>query len=202
MDERPINRLKKDNNLTPVSFDSLLAFLGPDRESAALAYIELRRALFTYFAIRGMSSPDEMADETINRVTARLAEIAREYEGDPALYFYGVCQRVHQEYLRKAYSQRQFDSACPSATSLPAATKSDDIESDYACLEQCLERLPANHRELVVRYYQQEQKAKTDRKLLAQELGIAVNALRIRAHRIRLTLQHCVRDCLESVTVH
>ena len=63
-----------DNSLTSASFDSLLAQLGPDRESAARAYIELRRALFIFFATRGAASPDEMTDETINRVARRLSE--------------------------------------------------------------------------------------------------------------------------------
>ncbi|HMB27307.1 MAG TPA: hypothetical protein VKS99_04340, partial [Blastocatellia bacterium] len=63
-----------DNSLTPASFDSLLAQLGPDRESAARAYLDLRRALFIFFATRGAASPDEMTDETINRVARRLSE--------------------------------------------------------------------------------------------------------------------------------
>jgi len=199
---RVIILMNKDWVLTQQAFDSLLTWLDTDRERAAAKYETIRVRLIKILTCRGCCDAEELADETINRVTGRLAQITGEYEGDPALYFYGVCQRVHREYLRKAHSQRQFDSACPSATSLAAPTINDGIESDYACLEQCLERLPADHRELVVRYYQHEQKAKTDRKLLAQELGIAVNALRIRAHRIRLTLESCVRNCLEQQPAH
>src|SRR5262249_34418876 len=80
MVEGPINRLKIDNSLTLASFDRLLAILGPDRESAAMAYIDLRLALFTYFAARGAACPDEMADETINRGARRLSEGARSEE--------------------------------------------------------------------------------------------------------------------------
>lgn len=75
----------------------------------------------------------------------------------------------------------------------------EDIEPEYRCLEHCLEQLLPENRDLVVRYYQQERQAKIDhRKMLASELGIAVNALRLRAHRIRLTLQRCVLDCLDQ----
>jgi hypothetical protein len=56
---------------------------------------------------------------------------------------------------------------------------------------------------LVLEYYRQERKAKIDhRKLLAAELGIAVNALRIRAHRIRRSLEQCVHTCLEQQPAH
>ena len=37
---------------------------------------------------------------------------------------------------------------------------------------------------------------------LQEELGIAVNALRIRAHRIRRSLEQCVHSCLEQQPAH
>ena len=93
-------------------------------------------------------------------------------------------------------------SGSPSAASsstTPTVSLTDDIESEYQCLESCLDHLPAENRDLVVQYYQKEKQAKIEhRKRLATEFGIAVNALRIRAHRIRLTLQHCVEDCLQQ----
>jgi DNA-directed RNA polymerase specialized sigma24 family protein len=62
-----------------------------------------------------------------------------------------------------------------------------------------MEQLPQGNRELVLEYYRDEKRAKINhRKELAERMGIAPNALRIRAHRIRLTLQQCVRACLEQ----
>jgi len=106
---------------------------------------------------------------------------------------------VHLEYLRK-YQKKQADVAVDSATlNVAPRTLDDDIEPEYECLERCLDHLPSDNRKLVVEYYQQERQAKIEhRKRLARELGIAVNALRIRAHRIRLALQRCVLDCLEQ----
>jgi hypothetical protein len=50
----------------------------------------------------------------------------------------------------------------------------------------------------VLEYYRGEKKAKIDhRKKLAEKYEIALNALRIRAHRIRAQLYECVKDCLE-----
>ena len=191
--------MKKEWVLTQDAFDTLLDWLDADRERAGSKYEAIRLRLIKIFTCRGCSEAEELADETINRVSARVAELASSYEGDPALYFYGVSQKVHLEYLR-GYHKKQADLAVDSVT-LNAAPISldDDIEPEYECLERCLEHLPADSRKLVLEYYQQERHAKIEhRKLLATELGIAVNALRIRAHRIRLVLQQCVRDCLEQ----
>ena len=140
---------------------------------------------------------EDLADETINRVAARIGDVARDYEGDPASYFYGVCQNVHFEYVRKkdVLDTRDF----PGSNSVTLRTNlSDDCEPEYQCLERCLGHLSNKNRDLVLRYYQGEKQAKIDeRKLQALELGIAVNALRIRAYRIRIQLERCVLDCLK-----
>jgi DNA-directed RNA polymerase specialized sigma24 family protein len=82
--------------------------------------------------------------------------------------------------------------------STASAGLTEDFEAEYQCLEACLGNVSGETRDLVVRYYEMEGQAKIERrKQLAVELGIAVNALRIRAHRIRLGLQRCVRNCLE-----
>jgi hypothetical protein len=62
-----------------------------------------------------------------------------------------------------------------------------------------MEHLTSKSRELVSVYHREEKKAKIDgRKELADRLGIGVNALRIRAHRIRAGLQECVVLCLSK----
>jgi DNA-directed RNA polymerase specialized sigma24 family protein len=79
----------------------------------------------------------------------------------------------------------------------PPEPEEEGAEQEYECLRRCIERLPLHNRELVLQYYQDEKRAKIDnRKLLAERLGIALNALRIRAHRIRAALQKCVEECL------
>ena len=74
-----------------------------------------------------------------------------------------------------------------------------DIEPEFECLEQCLDELSSDSRKLVLEYYQHEKHAKIHhRRRLADELGIAANALRIRAHRMRRALRECVHNCLEE----
>jgi len=192
--------MKKDWVLTQDAFDTLLDWLDADRERAGRKYESIRLRLIKIFTCRGCHDAEELADETINRVVARVVELASGYEGDPALYFYGVSQKVHLEYLRKAHSQPiNLPLAAESSQTAQAVDLTSDIEPEYDCLERCLEELSPDNRDLVLRYYQQERKAKIEhRKSLATELGIAVNALRIRAHRIRLVLQRCVRNCIEQ----
>src|SRR6185295_8842009 len=196
--------MKKGWVLTQDSFDRLLSWLDADRERAGRKYQEIRVRLIKIFTCRGCYEAEELADETINRVIARVDDVLNGYQGDPALYFYGVSQKVQLEYVRKSRVRDVEGSVETAANPIPAsATLTDETERDYECLERCLEQLPADNRRLVLGYYQEERKAKIDhRKLLAAELGIAVNALRICAHRIRRALEICVRECLEQQTAH
>jgi DNA-directed RNA polymerase specialized sigma24 family protein len=182
--------MNQESSLTQKSFDSLLAWLDADRDQAGKKYEEIRRRLIKIFACRGRPDADELADETINRVTSKAAKIAKEYVGDPALYFYGVAQKVYLESVRKR----------PPVVMPPApVVNSDEIEREYECLEHCMEQLSASNRELILEYYRNDKRAKVEyRKTLAEKMGIAQNAVRIRAYRIRSFLQQCVQSCLEQ----
>src|SRR5262245_10094206 len=92
--------MKKNWVLSQESFDALLNWLDPDRERAGHRYEEIRQRLIKIFTGRGCHEPDQLADETINRVTTRLNDIKEEFTGEPARYFYAVANRVHMEYLR------------------------------------------------------------------------------------------------------
>jgi RNA polymerase sigma factor (sigma-70 family) len=182
-----ISTRKKNWALSQEVFDTFLDWLSVDREQAGKKYEEIRRKLIKLFTCRGCTVAEDLADETINRVTKKVHEIKDTYVGDPANYFYGVAHNVHLEYLRKRAE----------AVPPPPPQPSDDIEQEYECLEQCMQTLPPQNRELVLQYYQEEKRAKIDhRRKLAHNLGIELNALRIRAHRIRASLQDCMRQCL------
>lgn len=183
--------MNKEWVLTQESFDALLAWLDPNRELAGRKYEDIRTRLIKIFSCRGCYEPEDLADETINRVTNKLKDIETSFIGERARYFYGVANKVHLEYLRRK-----------PAPSLPPPTHDPDaIEREYNCLEQCMQLLTAHNRDLVLQYYQEDKQAKIDhRKQLAEQLGIALNALRIRAHRIRASLQECVQDCVQEAT--
>jgi RNA polymerase sigma factor (sigma-70 family) len=197
--------MKNQRVVTQQAFDQLLNWLDADRDSAGSKYEKIRVRLIKIFACRGCGEADDLADETINRVTLKLGQIAESYSGDPALYFYGVAQKVHLEYLRQKLPVQESALAGrePGGQTAWPPDAPGEVEQEYACLEQCMDHLPSENRRLVLEYYQEEKRAKIDhRKKLADQLGIAVNALRIRAHRIRSQLQQCVESCLDQAPAH
>ncbi len=175
-----------DRSPTKEDFNRLLSWLDPDRERAGERYEKIRRKLILIFASRGWSSPEEMADDCINRVIKKLPEIEQEYKGSQEFYFLGVVPYIEKEWRRKL---RPIE--------IPPAPEPDfEIEESLACLDQCLDHLPPATRQLVLEYYHEEKKAKIDhRSALAERLGLTVNGLRIRAHRIRQRLEKCVLEC-------
>jgi hypothetical protein len=49
---------------------------------------------------------------------------------------------------------------------------------------------------LLIRYYRSDKRAKIDgRQLLAEELGLGLNALRIQVFRLRNAMRRCVEKC-------
>lgn len=179
--------MKKNWVLSQEAFDKLLDWLDSDREQAGIKYEEIRRRLIKIFTGRGCEDAEDLADETINRVTSKLDEIQVEFEGDRARYFYGVANKVLMEYLRPKPP--------PPPPSPPDSTRS---EHESRCLDECIASLSEEHRYLLLEYYRAEGKDKIEkRKKLAGKLGIAPNALRIRAYRIRVALQQCVEKCID-----
>jgi DNA-directed RNA polymerase specialized sigma24 family protein len=188
--------MNKEWTLTQAALDSLLTWLDPDREKAGERYEAIRTRLIKIFTCRGCPEAEDLADETINRVTSKLGELAEGYQGDPALFFYGVAKKVRQEYDRRKFKR----ASPPTTTTLttPPAPEEEENSVEHYCLEECMRALPAEQRTIVVEYYRGEKRAKIEnRKRLALKLGVAINALRIRAHRIRAALQSCVEECVE-----
>jgi RNA polymerase sigma factor (sigma-70 family) len=175
--------------MSPESFEALLCWLDPDREKAGLKYEQIRSGLINFFTGRGHCEAEDLADETINRVISRLHEVSNQITGERARYFYGVARKVQLEYLRRKLPNPPAESA----------KDSDRVELEYRCLEKCIAKLSPENRALVMRYYEADGREKIDkRKQLADELGIAPNALRIRAYRIRAALQKCLEQCVED----
>lgn len=184
---------------TQESFDRLLAWLDKDRERAGLKYEEIRLTLVKFFAWRGCTDAEDLADETINRVNRRVEELTQTYEGDPTRYFFGVARNMVKEWRRQENTQPLSHSTL--ALAEIETTPVDDSLRLRECLEECLQRLPGAERELVLNYYEKSKQAKIDfRKLLARSLEVEPTALRVRVHRIRAKIQKCVERCLARET--
>ena len=188
--------MKKGWVLTQELLDTLLDWLDPDRESAGHKYETIRLRLIKVFTSRGCPEAEELADETINRVASKLSEIVNEWEGDPILYFFKVAQYVFAEHRTKE-SRREMLNQDPVV--MPIVTEENENNLEYECLLHCLEVLRINERTLVVNYYEHQGHAKIKQhQQMANAMGIAINALRIRAFRIRKTLRECVQECVAA----
>ena len=178
--------------LTREDLEALLAALGPDREQAALQYEQIRRKLVRLFEWRGCAFPDDLADETINRVARKMAEGVR--PDNPYGYFCGVAHLVYKEVLRRQAREHAALEAGdwpPFSAGEPAADRRLEILSD------CLQLLDTDQRRLVLDYHRDENHICT-RKDLSRELGVRMNALRIRVHRLRRKLEECIAEKLQS----
>lgn len=199
MSSFPSRSRNRQTELTPETFAQLLNWLAPDPDRAGEKYEQIRRGLIKIFRCRGSSIPEELADETINRVAAKLSEIVPGYAGEPAPYFYAVADKIYLEYSRTTSAQLR---------PLPAEVaekkpSSAEMELKYKCLEDCLGRLPAHSREIIHLYYGHSGSGREKiarRKQMAEQLGIETSILWLRAHRIRQSLKKCVSQCFQSKT--
>ena len=194
---------REDRVLNPTAFNRLLAWLDDGQESQGETYLEMRRRLVAYFDRRNRQAADDLADETLNRVARTLETDGVIETSPPARYCYVVARFVLLEDVRRARSVNQvaepwgLDAA---AFRDPKVGARDDEtarkEERLDCLDRCLQELRPEQRELVLEYYRDTKRQKIDRRqALARRLGISMNALAIRASRIRAVLQSCVSAC-------
>lgn len=192
---------KKDRNLTEQAFNRLLVWLDEGSDSQGQKYLEMRARLVSYFDRKNCSAPDELADQTFNRIARRLEEEGITEDDAPARYCYIVARFVFLEYWRRKQKEQAM---LTYLGNLGHANSSIDEAGDQrqkllSCLERCLETLDSTQREIIARYYSGQEREKiNNRRELAQHLGISPDALTIRACRIRDKLEACVSRCLNA----
>jgi DNA-directed RNA polymerase specialized sigma24 family protein len=188
---------REEPTFTEFAFSRLLEWLDDGVGSDGEAYLQMRRRLVSYFDRRGRPSADELADETLNRVGRTLEKTGRIAITPPARYCYVVARFVLLEDIRRGYKYSSLDEE--RSADVPRASLFEESEEDVAreqrleCLECCLQKLKSAQRELIVEYYRGAGRQKIERRRdLANRLGISMNALAIRASRIRDALEACV----------
>ena len=196
--------MKKHWILSENAFQQFLHWLDEGTDSGGEKYLEMRRRLVAYFDRRNCASPDELADETLNRVARKLEEVGHISDAAPPQYCYIVAKFVLLESFRSPETrQTNIDDVslarqAKSNLSTPPSNHAEHAAHDkrMQCLEECLRKLPAGDQKLIVDYYQGEQRAKIERRgQMAKSLGITMNALTIRACRWRAKLESCVKKC-------
>jgi len=194
--DRPISR-KSKWVLTPESFNDLLLWLDQDRNQAAQKYESIYYALVKRFRQLGVSDPEELADQTMDRVARKLPTIISNYKGERKAYFFSLAYYVYIEYLRRAVITSLPTTDFPHPN-LPGTEELFEKELLDSCLEHCLAKLDAKNRDLIREYYHGDRRDKIrSRKELAGRLGITLAYLRLKAQRVRTELKSCILDCLE-----
>jgi DNA-directed RNA polymerase specialized sigma24 family protein len=173
------------------AFARLLDRLGPDSDSAGLAYETLRRTLVGFFTWRGAATPEECADETLDRLASRLDEGVEVH--DVPRFARGIARLVLLEHWRRPEARRSELDDRPG----PASTSTPGDEALHSCLDRCLSELPPDGGKLILAYYVDEGRGRIERRReLARALGVSDTALRNRAQRLRERLERCITDCL------
>lgn len=190
-----------------MAFGRLLAWLDGGVDSRGQTYVEIRRRLVFYFDRRNRPSPEDLADDTLNRVARTLEENGTIEVTPPARYCYVIARFVLLEDLRRReHAFARLDDprggeihpgADTSFREPDEATSSR--EHRFACLERCLDQLKPEQRLLILEYYRDTGREKIERRReLARRMGLSMNALAIRACRIRDTLESCVASCCQK----
>jgi DNA-directed RNA polymerase specialized sigma24 family protein len=181
--------------LTAVAFDKLLERFSSNRDEAGIQYELARRKVIRFFEWRLVGTAEEYADETMNRVARRIDE-GQNIDRVMA-YIFGVARVILKEIIKERERapialDDTPDGLCQSAPEVL------DPDMRQICFDQCLETLEIESRKLILDYYEGDGRAKIQkRQQLANKFQIPLNALRIRVHRIRKTLENCIADCLE-----
>jgi RNA polymerase sigma factor (sigma-70 family) len=191
--------MPRNLDIPPESFDEMLAWLNPDRELAGSIYLQLRRSLVKIFAWNHCTDPEGMTDETFDRVAKQVHDLRKTFQGDPKLFFYGVARNLVKEYQKKIKSYVPIeDIELPVSPPQEAEEESSEMRED--CLRFCLQKLTSEKRDLVLAYYAKEKQAKINHRIeMARQLGVSTETLRVRMHRIRATLEECIKHCLDGL---
>lgn len=183
----------KNRDLTPENLEGLLVLLDPDRERAGEQYELLRAKLIRIFEWRGSSSPEDGADETLDRIARKVA--AGEVIRDVHAFAGGVARLIWLESLKRERRARAALEQLPQSEEVVV-----EPDQRMECFRSCLGSLPSDARALVIEYYRKEKSAKIEsRKRLAESLGIAHGTLRLRVYRLRAQLEQCVENCLKKL---
>lgn len=186
------------STLTTSSFQLLLDRLDND----PVKYEELRLRIGHLLRWRGCtdSHVDELVDLTFDRVAAKLA--SGEQVDNINAFSAAVARFIWLEHSRKNKAEAVGDDL-PETPVEPVVEFLDDPDTRVRCLRRCVAtKLSDEDRRLVVDYYDTDadEKSKNARKRLAGSLGMTLNALKVRACRLRMKLERCINECVAGVT--
>ena len=183
--------MKRERDPTPEEYQKLLLWIDKDCNEAAQKLLLIQSRVTKIFISRGCVHAEELTDEVRNRIAVRIDKVSQSFS-DPLRCFIGFLDHVHQEYNRDEMNRAK--------AKLPEPPRPEKVlEQEDDCLQRCLEALPEQERNILVRYFGGDgAERRAERKKLAIELNVTANALRIQAHRLRIKTLQCLRRCLDE----
>jgi hypothetical protein len=159
----------------PPALIRLTAWLDAGVESHGERYLEIRRRLIEYFDRHNRPDPEQLADDTLQRISDALDERQPIDAPSPAAYCYVVAKRVLLGELATA-----------------AVRMAEEQRGEY--LDRSIAALAHDERTLLLEYYSTPPAARHARRVaLAGRLGVTLQALALRACRIREALMRRVQ---------
>lgn len=187
--------------LDQAAMQALLDALGPDSTNAGTAYEDLRERLIRFFRWNNCLFSEDLADTALDRLADKLARGAEPIL-NPARFVTGIARMVLlEQYARQNREKKMLSFLSWFQTT--RAQQSEDQQPHEDALDNCLERMNPENRLLLERYYSGDAGERIrNRQALADELGIAMNALRNRALRLRSQLEKCAARYLARTGQH
>lgn len=212
MKEQKATVKQNKDELQRESFEVLLKRLNTDQKLAEEKYLIIRNKLIIFFRTRGYSQIDlELADKTIDRAARKLSEQENSQlensETQNVLsdsYFLSVAHFVLKEHQRGTKPTIAIEDL-PVTNQLTINNNQEQnlIEQEETnitttCFNECLSNFPVEQKLLIIEYFSVEMTKAEQRQSLADKLGININALRVKAHRLRQDLVKCVENCVKK----
>lgn len=168
---------------THIGFERLLALFGPGEAAREERYRQLRRKLVLFFENRGCPFPEDLADEVVERAARRLEDGVLLRTENPDLYCHGVAALVYREFLHDRRADERRSLAALSFLHRQAGSRSE-AHARLDCLDECLSRLSAGERRLLLAYYDGDDLIEKRRRM-CRDLSVSANTLRLRTFRLR-----------------
>jgi DNA-directed RNA polymerase specialized sigma24 family protein len=178
---------------------TLLDRLDSDLHCAAGKYYRLIGILTIFIENRATIDidSDELARKALDIVATKLVQ-GEDIQNVQA-YSFGIARNLVSAQTKKSISDRSDHSfVCGIRDDRQANFEAIAKEVEEDCRRKCLELLPTERRDLIVRYYQTALQSKQYREDLARELSIGVDALFNRISRIKNKLNECYRRCVRA----
>lgn len=190
-----------ESDLKPSEFEALLRRLDGDKDRAAEKYEDLRRKLIRFFEWNDCFPGDDLADKAFDRVARKLT--AEQIHNVPA-FLLAVARNMALDFHKRPPSMN-LDELPPHLRGSTAHAESSVIEGKLhlrrlACLRKCLHRLSPSDRALFLAYEYYAGKGHNTRQL-AEHLGISINAVQVRAHRVKQRLEKCTLKLFLSTEI-